>query len=445
MHSTSAILVHGNFYSLKNVLFSTSEQRSLSASHVNLLEAISTMKRNPARKEAGPRKVTFCDNNNSATTLPEIETPREEMWYTKDEMNEMARIVRVANVAVNDVCGDLDVSDSILSHREAVLKGPNSRMAKNSKEFSEPSCRLARLHALILEKDILSTFTGVPVSHEMLWPIIKKVMPPEMEEVDVCLEDDIESIGTIEDLEDVGMLWDEDDDLPIDEGEMEHVFDEEGYHTPGPLSNLATDDDRLAYSTALLGITDYTPNTTEGISDNKNKSDGFAYPKRITSGTTTMSNAMDSTLTFVQKQGSIEKARSFSIEGSGADNKSTLLAKTTASLLKREVEGITCGDKATSVFNTAVKHGANSISEISKKRDISTTKSLGSLLASAKKEDGMYTPPQKRMRTSRLDNEACPQYDNDQYLPNEHRCHIADAMISLARWEFRAHTLPIRL
>jgi len=124
----------------------------------------------PLHRSFDYHKVTFCESANIVHHLADDiitasnymdNSNKNDLWYTKAELIYMGNIVRLANLAVNHACGDVDVVNTIQIHRTRVLNSQPAEMAEESRSSSEFSSRLARLQALLLEQDLVS-LSGIP-------------------------------------------------------------------------------------------------------------------------------------------------------------------------------------------------------------------------------------------------------------------------------------------
>jgi hypothetical protein len=122
-----------------------------------------------------------------------------DLWFSRQELDDSRKNVKLASLAVNDACGDFDVTDEAETCIQTVLQKQSSvkpeDLARITQELSASSVELARLYALVLEKDIQDS---EPVTYEVLLDIVNNnVLSAGPDDED---DDDSESIGTIDEL-----------------------------------------------------------------------------------------------------------------------------------------------------------------------------------------------------------------------------------------------------
>jgi len=169
--------------------------------------------------------VCFQPNNVIHFTSSLIHVNDEELWYGKEQLNEFCTQVKLALLAVNDTCGDINPASDVESCVQAVLKQQanidNSEvfLSKISQEKSMSSTITARLYAQVLEKDV---YQGEPVTYETLLQLVndtcrnveESFIFPNNDDDDEC---DNDSMGTIDEMPNTGedqnssavIVWDE--------------------------------------------------------------------------------------------------------------------------------------------------------------------------------------------------------------------------------------------
>jgi hypothetical protein len=122
-----------------------------------------------------------------------------DLWFSRQELEDSRKNAKLASLAVNDACGDFDVTDEAETCIKTVLQKQTTLkpedLARITQELSASSVELARLYALVLEKDIQDS---EPVTYEVLLDIVNSnvlIAGPDDED-----DDDSESIGTIDEL-----------------------------------------------------------------------------------------------------------------------------------------------------------------------------------------------------------------------------------------------------
>jgi hypothetical protein len=390
--------------------------------------------------------VSFCESRNNIHELEDPKVPMNDLWYTKAELDDMAAVVRLANIAVNDACGDLDVSNAVQIHREGVLSSQPTQIVETSKSLSESSSRLARLHALLLEKDIAAR-SGVPVTYDMLWTIIQKIMPYTVDDDDddeTGSDTDTGSVGTIDQEEHHSR--DVHDEL-IDASDLEYIFDddledenEKGTPDPPPRSeswSCTRGDLSSCRSIPSITSTHDVPITKMTQSTS---TDSVSYPRRIT----TKPGVSDATAFSPSDNNNFTWNKS-----SVSYTEENHLTKETLGILQRELGNASdvrarrrndrpfieheCAEPNSQEQRQPSAAGTSNISGILKRSR--------SVICGDSMNDDDYVPDKKRARQTLALEEQDGQ--DGLWLPDEYRCYVADAMISLARWEFRGHNLPM--
>jgi len=434
----------------------------------------------PPNRSSGLPKVTFCESANIVhNPADDIITPSNDgdtnnmndLWYTKDELVDMANVIRLAYLAVNDACGDLDVANTVQIHRTKVLNSRPAQMAETSKSLSDFSSRLARLHALLLEKDLV-TLSGVPIPYDTLRSIVQNLMPQEDEEDETVHE--AESIGTIDLLEQEQVhSWDI-DDLFSDTIDTSSNLD----------SGKPRDEKRnrsIEFDSSKTEIPPYSLSTSwrdETPNDIASCNDSMQEKQQATITTTISTNVMTT------RRGSIP------CDGGSMDEPNKLMSKSSTS-----TDPVSChqhvGTKPWSLRSVASnpklpddKHPMPSPkSTVAKSRNMVTAWKAFSILKKRPHSSGGGSeestlkdkdhvdccggpPNSKRSRVltsdvpmaegnASIQGEQSPtakqESDDDEtavLIPPIKDSHddgqVANAMIALARWEFRAHLLPIR-
>lgn len=160
------------------------------------------------RLEPKPKRVSFRESENDVVYLSRLNDSN--VWYSKEEIKEMKIWVDMASMGVTDACGDVDIVDRIAECRGAILEAQRQSeedLDRLSELHSEESMKVARLHAIILAHDV--SMEGNPVTKEALCDIIYRAMLEGDDDdgsydetmnlcVDETIEDDSDSIGTID-------------------------------------------------------------------------------------------------------------------------------------------------------------------------------------------------------------------------------------------------------
>ena len=128
------------------------------------------------------------------------------LWYSNAQLKEFANQAKLAVLAVNDACGDFDVTceaeinvKSVLA-QQLVHRSPE-HLASISRAASRSSIEIAHLYGVLLEKEVAE---AQAVTLEALSEIVNQILvDPQDEETDEDHEfsdSDLESIGTIDEL-----------------------------------------------------------------------------------------------------------------------------------------------------------------------------------------------------------------------------------------------------
>ena len=428
------------------------------------------------------QKVSFRESLNTIHELVDSKKVRiknndSAFWYSKSELDDMAQVVRLAYMAVNDACGDFDVVNTVQVHRKRVLSSRPEQVAETSRTLSEASFRLARLHALLLEQDIAS-HSGAQVSYDTLWRILQNVMPDDDESDH---EKDTESMGTI----DLGeTTWDKDDDELLEASKMVHVFDdicedeealsprhESLSRTPWgnitrPIQGLRRSDADDSGSIPRGSADGSTKDLSKKTISQDSSADCTSYSPRINADpigllldVTALSMPEKNPSTSI-KESSISSSNQESIAvGCGKlapftppERKEALHLQSRSVVDMNFAKDASCPG-ATSTPSSHQESGGpasiglghhtqnNANSRIFKRPQSVITSEL------VDSDQECFLPDIKRARTAGTTDKAQgeQQTDGGSWLSadTEYQCDIAAAMISLVRWEFRAHLLPL--
>lgn len=316
-----------------------------------------------------------------------------QLWYTKEELDESRKQVKVAGHAVNDACGDFDIDYGAETPVQAVLRKQAELRKKHkssedgttfsawsehvlaslSRELSMSSTELARLYALVLEKDV----DDVPsVTYEALLEIVNRVMfydgdenDDEGEENDnVTPDDDMESIGTIDQMPENG---------PANLGAIDEL----------DCFEMRTDSDQRVRGKAARN------------------QDCF------------VGAGIESDITKIDNEQKIDA-------NMGINQSSSCKADVKNSPVSPAVE-------------IRHKEKAENFNETDKKRSVALLDEV---------HENERNVRQRREETSSLIGEATAQLSASQTTlsyreETQNRCNVAHALISLARWEFRSHNI----
>ena len=386
----------------------------------------------------------------------------------------------------NDACGDFDVTNKVQVHRKRVLNSRPEHVAEVSRTTSQASFRLARLHALLLEKDVASQ-SHTPLSYDTLWTILQKVMPDDDDTDDESdHDDDTDSMGTI----DLGeAAWDEDGEL-LEASKMVNVFDDdsegeaEKEGTPKKSSsghnNLSlTSWGDIARSSQSLSRSDNddsrsvtrgpTCGRTQDLSKKTNvqssSSSCTSYSLRINAEPTGLLLDVTSLSVSEKEPSTWRKEPSFStwnhetrhLGGGKLGPLTPPERKTALNFTSRgSVDTNSVNDAPYSGATTSTLHhesrGQASTGSVPYARDNADSRTFKRpqsimTLEPTNSDHECFLPNIKRARTSVTTEkgQGGKQGDRGMSLPadSEYHCYIADAMISLVRWEFRAHLLPL--
>lgn len=376
--------------------------------------------------------------------------PASELWYSNEELEEMKNLVKMANLAVNDACGDLDVVDVVGICRSAVLQQQEhckkflmdqdyilQAFAKTSKIHSETSVELARLHALVLEKDICNT-DGSSITYDGLRKIVNQVADQGDDSSEEEDGDAFELLGAQERKEasSEDRLDDDDDDAlsmgTIDELPQEDSWDgcsldvdafneseRKGENISAPLDTLvdSTDEPNNGRRPTHQKKDSQYPQRTERVVDDTHN---MIHPRRILNP--------PSLLNFKALQ-----SREKSTHGTPSNNKSWRVvsnenmkwcSKDATQKLSRPCEPL----QTTSEKFEIITEPCSPTVQVKEPQSINKR----SLEAGNVEElSGSFPSPSvKRQRRETAQEEA------------EGRRQVAHALIALARWEFRSCHLP---
>ena len=129
-----------------------------------------------------------------------------QIWYSEAELMESRNQASLAVLAVNDACGDFDVTHEAEICIKTLLaeqaEGRSAeRLASTSAELSKSSVETARLYAAVLEKEIQETES---VSFEVISDLVNCILdsPTGDHDSQEYFDDDsdTDSIGTIDEL-----------------------------------------------------------------------------------------------------------------------------------------------------------------------------------------------------------------------------------------------------
>lgn len=127
-----------------------------------------------------------------------------QFWYSEAELKESRNQASLAVLAVNDACGDFDVThDAEICVKtllaEHAIGRSAERLASTSAELSKSSVETARLYAAVLEKEVQDT---EPVTFEMLSDLVNGIFdsPSDHDSQENFDDEDLDtdSIGTID-------------------------------------------------------------------------------------------------------------------------------------------------------------------------------------------------------------------------------------------------------
>jgi len=209
--------------------------------------------------------MTTSSNNNDNSPI------QSDLWYTNAEIIDMAHMVRVANSAVNDACGDFDAVNTVEIHRTTVLKSQPAQMVEKSRSLSDLSLRLARLQALSLESDLFAIRSGIPFSYDTIRSIVQNVMSDED-------DDETESIGTIDYLqqeeEEASSSWGIDGSFSSAIETPSNLVNDDSreVNADGPAIGFSSKTETLPFSTST-SWRDETPNQTAFYDDSMESKD----------------------------------------------------------------------------------------------------------------------------------------------------------------------------
>jgi len=383
----------------------------------------------------------------------------------------MAHMVRVANSAVNDTCGDFDAVNTIEIHRTTVLRSQPEQMAETSRTLSDLSSRLARLQGLCLERDLVAIRSGVPVTYDTIRSIVQNLMPDDDE------DDETESIATIDHLqqeeEEASSSWGVDDSFSSaieTASNLDNNNSREG-NQDRPPSGFSSKTETLPFSISMSWRNE-TPSQTAFYSDSSETKD------QATITTTVMPSRRRS----IRRDGSFmdEHANLMTRSNSNIDpisgHQQQVDTKPMSLFLAASASKLP-DDKRPMPFNKDIKSSnmipASRTIRILKKRTHSS--GIGS-----KEEESTLTdkdhvdccplcPDSKRSRMisvgcaslmeekattplwqSPLSRNKSEDDEDETAVPttqpkDEYNCgQVANAIIALSRWEFRAHLWPIR-
>jgi hypothetical protein len=156
------------------------------------------------------KQVAFSEiKDNEVSPLADSQITDElkaQIWYSEAELEESRNQASLAVLAVNDACGDFDVTHEAEICVKTLLaeqaEGRSAeRLASTSAELSKSSVETARLYAAVLEKEVHETES---VTFEMLADLVNGIMdsPSDHSSQQEYFDDDsdTDSIGTIDEL-----------------------------------------------------------------------------------------------------------------------------------------------------------------------------------------------------------------------------------------------------
>jgi hypothetical protein len=161
----------------------------------------------PFSPEKMMKQVAFQINDDGVSPLVDSQITDElkaQIWYSEAELKESRNLASLAVLAVNDACGDFDVThESEICVKTLLAEQAEGRsaeqLASTSAELSKSSVGTARLYAAVLEKEVQETES---VTFEMLSDLVNGILVTPSDDSQEYFDDDsdTDSMGTIDEL-----------------------------------------------------------------------------------------------------------------------------------------------------------------------------------------------------------------------------------------------------